>query len=40
MKTFVNFVSRFGFRAFGFYRIIVGLIILVMLGLDIPLQLI
>ena len=31
MKWFVNFVSRYGFKAFGIYRIIVGAIILVML---------
>ncbi len=40
VKSFVNFVSRFGFRAFGFYRIIVGIIILVMIGLGIDLKLI
>lgn len=31
MKWFVNFVSKYGFKAFGVYRIIVGAIILVML---------
>lgn len=31
MKWFVGFVSRYGFKAFGVYRIIVGAIILVML---------
>jgi undecaprenyl-diphosphatase len=40
VKSFVDFVSRFGFRAFGFYRIIVGVIILVMIGLGIDLKLI
>ncbi|WP_317258909.1 undecaprenyl-diphosphate phosphatase [Hymenobacter tibetensis] len=40
VKSFVNFVSRFGFRAFGLYRIIVGVIILVMIGLGIDLKLI
>ena len=31
MKWFVGFVSKYGFKAFGVYRIIVGAIILVML---------
>ena len=31
MKWFVGFVSKYGFKAFGIYRIIVGAIILVML---------
>lgn len=31
MKWFVNFVSKYGFKAFGWYRIIVGGIILAML---------
>ncbi|AHJ98678.1 undecaprenyl-diphosphate phosphatase [Hymenobacter swuensis] len=40
VKSFVDFVSRFGFRAFGLYRIAVGMIILIMLALGIPLQII
>ena len=40
VNSFVNFVSKFGFRAFGFYRIIVGVTILVMIALGINLQLI
>lgn len=31
MKWFVNFLSKYGFKAFGWYRIIVGVIILVMI---------
>ena len=31
MKWFVSFLTKYGFKAFGWYRIIVGLIILVML---------
>ncbi|WP_460623328.1 undecaprenyl-diphosphate phosphatase [Hymenobacter tenuis] len=38
VKSFVDFVSRFGFRAFGLYRIGVGVIILVMIALGIPLH--
>ncbi len=31
MKWFVNFLTKYGFKAFGWYRIIVGVIILAML---------
>ena len=31
MKWFVNFLTRYGFKAFGLYRIVVGLIIIVLL---------
>ena len=31
MKWFVNFLTRYGFKAFGIYRIVVGLIIIVLL---------
>ena len=31
MKWFVNFLTKYGFKAFGWYRIIVGVIILVMI---------
>jgi undecaprenyl-diphosphatase len=31
MKWFVNFVSKYGFKAFGFYRIIVGVIIIALI---------
>jgi len=31
MKWFVNFLTKYGFKAFGWYRIIVGMIILAML---------
>ena len=31
MKWFVNFLTKYGFKAFGWYRIIVGVLILVML---------
>ena len=40
IRVFVGFVTKFGFRAFGIYRIIVGGILLLMLGLGINLQLI
>ncbi len=31
IKFFISFVTKYGFKAFGYYRIIVGGIILVML---------
>lgn len=31
MKWFVNFLTKYGFKAFGIYRIVVGLIIIVLL---------
>lgn len=31
IKFFISFVQKYGFRAFGWYRIIVGGIILIML---------
>ncbi|WP_019947072.1 undecaprenyl-diphosphate phosphatase [Hymenobacter aerophilus] len=40
IRLFIGFVTKFGFRAFGIYRIIVGGILLLMIGLGIDLQLI
>ena len=31
IKFFINFVTKYGFKAFGWYRIIVGGVILIML---------
>jgi undecaprenyl-diphosphatase len=33
IKTFISLLTRYGFKYFGYYRIIVGLIILVMVAL-------
>ena len=33
IKTFIAFLTRHGFKVFGYYRIVVGVIILVMLSL-------
>lgn len=33
IKTFITFLTRYGFRVFGYYRIVVGLAILIMLAL-------
>jgi undecaprenyl-diphosphatase len=38
IKFFINYVSRYGFRAFGWYRIIVGVVILVCLACGIDLK--
>ena len=40
IRLFVGFVAKYGFRAFGIYRIIAGGILLIMLALRIPLNLI
>jgi undecaprenyl-diphosphatase len=31
MKWFVGFLAKYGFKAFGYYRIVVGIIIIVLL---------
>ncbi|MBL7866258.1 MAG: UDP-diphosphatase, partial [Cyclobacteriaceae bacterium] len=38
IKLFIEYLTRHGFRIFGYYRIIVGLIILVLyyFGADLP----
>ncbi len=33
IKTFINILTKYGFKVFGIYRIIVGLIIITILGL-------
>ncbi|HEX8328262.1 MAG TPA: undecaprenyl-diphosphate phosphatase [Hymenobacter sp.] len=40
IRVFVGFVTKYGFRAFGIYRIIAGGILLIMLALKIPLILV
>lgn len=40
LKPFVGFVAKYGFRAFGIYRIIVGGLLLLLLGLGVNLQLV
>jgi len=40
IKSFIRFVSKNGFKAFGIYRIIVGLLILILLLLKIDLKMI
>lgn len=40
IRLFVGFVAKYGFRAFGIYRIIAGGILLIMLALKLPLNLI
>lgn len=38
IKTFIGMLTRYGFKVFGYYRIVVGAIILILLALDIPLD--
>ncbi|GAA3946447.1 undecaprenyl-diphosphate phosphatase [Hymenobacter algoricola] len=40
IQVFVGFVTKYGFRAFGIYRIIVGGILLILIGLGINLKLV
>ncbi|TGE16283.1 undecaprenyl-diphosphate phosphatase [Hymenobacter elongatus] len=40
IRFFVSFITKYGFRAFGIYRIIVGGLLLIMLALGINLQLV
>ncbi len=40
IRLFVGFVAKYGFRAFGIYRIIVGGLLLLLLGLEVNLQLV
>ncbi len=40
IKTFIAFVTKYGFKAFGYYRIIVGLTILVCLFMGYDLQIV
>lgn len=39
MRFFINFLTKFGFKYFGYYRIVVGLLILCLLWSDFPLDL-
>lgn len=38
IRSFITFLQKRGFKLFGYYRIILGLIILILLALGIPLQ--
>lgn len=40
IKFFINFLTKFGFKAFGYYRIVVGVLILVLLGFGVDLNII
>ena len=39
IKFFISFVTKYGFKAFGWYRIVVGLLILVLMGMGYTLEL-
>ena len=38
IRSFVGFLTKHGFRAFGWYRIVVGAILLILLALKVPLS--
>lgn len=40
IKTFITFVTRYGFKIFGYYRIVVGVAILVLIALGYDLNLV
>jgi len=40
IKFFIGYLTKHGFKAFGYYRIVVGLIILILLALKVDLQII
>ncbi|ALJ00329.1 undecaprenyl-diphosphate phosphatase [Rufibacter tibetensis] len=40
IKFFVGFLTKYGFKLFGYYRIVVGLIILLLLSLGVDLQIV
>jgi undecaprenyl-diphosphatase len=40
IKFFIGFLTKYGFKVFGYYRIIVGVVILVLLGMGVNLSVI
>jgi len=40
IKFFIGFVTKFGFKAFGYYRIVVGVLLLVLLAMGVDLSVI
>ena len=37
IKSFITFLTKYGFKAFGYYRIVLGAIILLLVAFGIPL---
>ena len=37
IRFFINYVTRYGFKLFGYYRIVVGLLVLILLLCGVPL---
>lgn len=38
IKLFIDYVTRYGFKAFGYYRIIVGMLVLILLWSGLPIS--
>ena len=38
IKFFISFLTKYGFKAFGYYRIVVGLLIIILMCCGIPLE--
>jgi undecaprenyl-diphosphatase len=39
IKFFIGFLTKYGFKVFGYYRIVVGVVLLVLLAMGIDLEL-
>lgn len=40
IKSFITFLTKFGFKIFGYYRIVLGIILLLLLAFKIPLSIV
>lgn len=40
IKSFISFLTKYGFKVFGYYRIVLGIIILLLLAFKIPLSIV
>jgi undecaprenyl-diphosphatase len=40
IKSFIAFLTKYGFKVFGYYRILLGAILLILLALGIPLSIV
>jgi undecaprenyl-diphosphatase len=38
IKSFIAFLTKYGFKMFGYYRIVVGVVILLLLGMGYQLE--
>ena len=38
IRFFINYLTKYGFKLFGYYRIVVGAVILLLMALNVPLS--